>query len=130
MLRNKQIFVAGLVLTVGMLVSCASGVGISTSKKYPIQVLYDGQTPDRPYKELGVVEISSEDSLSRDQLRDNRMMNRGNDAKTKELLVSHLVVKAQKMGADALINLKYKYYTSMKSEGYIISGTAVRYNGE
>jgi uncharacterized protein YbjQ (UPF0145 family) len=57
-------------------------------------------------------------------------MFRGNDAKTKELLTARLVIKAQKIGADAIINVKYKYYTSVNREGYLLSGLAVRYRGE
>ena len=114
-----------------MLSACAgSGIPISSNTKYPIEVLYDNQPLERPYSELGVVEIGSEDSLTADQTKDKRMMFRGNDAKTKELLTARLVMKAQKIGADAIINVKYKYYTSVDKEGYMLSGLAVRYRGE
>jgi len=114
-----------------VLFSCAGGgIPISTNTKYPIELLYDNQPLERPYSEIGIVEISSEDSLTERQTRDKRMMYRGNDAKTKELLTARLVIKAQKIGADAIINVKYKYYTSIKNEGYILSGLAVRYRGE
>ncbi|KQS31499.1 hypothetical protein [Dyadobacter sp. Leaf189] len=117
-------------LSAAFLSSCSSGIPISTNTKYPIEVLYENQTVDRPYTEIGVVEISSEDSLTREQTQDRRMMYRGNDAKTKELLTARLVMKAQKIGADAIIHVQYKYYTSAKSEGYMLSGLAVRYRGE
>ena len=114
-----------------MLSACAgSGIPISSNTKYPIEVLYDNQPLERPYSELAVVEIGSEDSLTADQTKDKRMMFRGNDAKTKELLTARLVMKAQKIGADAIINVKYKYYTSVDKEGYMLSGLAVRYRGE
>jgi hypothetical protein len=116
-------------LTVTLL-NCASGIPISTSGKYPIEVLYDNQPLQRPYSEIGIIEIGSEDSLTREQTQDRRMMYRGNDAKTKELLTARLVMKAQKIGADAIINVKYKYYTSVEKEGYMLSGLAVRYRGE
>ncbi|MBE9460608.1 hypothetical protein ACFP1I_21755 [Dyadobacter subterraneus] len=119
-----------LALTIIVLAGCASGVPISTSKKYPIEVLYDNQSLDRPYSEIGWVEISSEDSLTARQTKDRKMMYRGNDAETKELLAARLVMKAQKIGASALINVQYKYYTSVKKEGYIMKGLAVRYRGE
>ena len=118
-------FAAILVLT-----GCSSGIPISTNTKYPIELLYDNQPLERPYSEIGIVEITSEDSLTARQTQDKRMMYRGNDAKTKELLTARLVMKAQKIGADAIINVKYKYYTSVKSEGYMLSGLAVRYRGE
>ncbi|MCF0058238.1 hypothetical protein [Dyadobacter sp. CY356] len=119
-----------LALTIITLAGCASGVPISTSKKYPIEVLYENQSLDRPYSEIGWVEISSEDSLTARQTKDRKMMYRGNDAETKELLAARLVMKAQKIGANALINVQYKYYTSVKKEGYIMKGLAVRYRGE
>lgn len=121
-----------LVLVFAMiLASCAGGgIPISSNTKYPIEVLYDNQPLERPYSEIGIVEITSEDSLTERQTQDKRMMFRGNDAKTKELLTARLVIKAQKIGADAIINVKYKYYTSVNREGYLLSGLAVRYRGE
>lgn len=119
-----------LALTIIILAGCAAGMPISTSKKYPIEVLYENQSLDRPYSEIGWVEISSEDSLTARQTKDRKMMYRGNDAETKELLAARLVMKAQKIGASALINVQYKYYTSVKKEGYIMKGLAVRYRGE
>jgi hypothetical protein len=118
------------ILSIIILAGCASGIPISTSKKYPIEVLYENQSLDRPYSEIGWVEISSEDSLTARQTKDKKMMYRGNDADTKELLAARLVMKAQKIGANALINVQYKYYTSVKKEGYIMKGLAVRYRGE
>lgn len=113
------------------LFNCAGGgIPISTNTKYPIEVLYENQKLERPYSEIGMIEISSEDSLTERQTQDKRMMYRGNDAKTKELLTARLVIKAQKIGADAIINVNYKYYTSVKKEGYLLSGLAVRYRGE
>ena len=130
MIKNKQIKQAALLFVFSTMLGCAAGVPISTNTKYPIEVLYDNQPLERPYSEIGLVEISNEDSLTAKQTQDKRMMFRGNDAKTKELLTARLVLKAQKIGADAIINVKYKYYTSVKSEGYMLSGLAVRYRGE
>lgn len=106
------------------------GIPITTSTKYPIDVFYDNQTLDRPYSEIGWIEIGSEDSLTAEQTKDRRMMQRGNDVKTKELLTARLVMKAQKIGANAIINVQYKYYTTVKNEGYMLKGLAVRYRGE
>lgn len=128
---SKSIPFCFALLTALTLLGCAgSGIPISTNTKYPIEVLYDNQPLERPYSEIGIVEIGSEDSLTERQTQDKRMMFRGNDAKTKELLTARLVIKAQKIGADAIINVKYKYYTSVKQEGYMLSGLAVRYRGE
>jgi uncharacterized protein YbjQ (UPF0145 family) len=57
------------------------------------------------------------------------MVYRGNDAQTKDLLTAQLVLKAQKVGADALINVQYRYFTSTTVEGYTMKGLAVKYRG-
>jgi hypothetical protein len=128
MIKNTKSTSAILILLIGILAGCA--IPISSSQKYPIEVLYEGEMLERPYSEIGFIEITDEDTLTPQQTRDNRMMHRGNDAKTKELLKAKLVLKAQKIGADAIINVKYKYYTSAKKEGYMLNGVAVRYRGE
>ena len=125
--KINQVLIA---LSIAFFSACAGGIPISTGTKYPIEVLYEDQSLERPYSEIGIIEISNEDSLTARQTQDKRMMFRGNDAKTKELLTARLVLKAQKIGADAIINVKYKYYTSVKNEGYMLSGLAVRYRGE
>lgn len=130
MIKNQKLNQVVLFLSFSIFLGCAGGIPISTNTKYPIEVLYDDQPLERPYSEIGLVEISNEDSLTARQTQDKRMMFRGNDAKTKELLTARLVLKAQKIGADAIIKVKYKYYTSVKSEGYMLSGLAVRYRGE
>lgn len=126
MFRFKVI--GSLVLPGLMLLSC--GIPITTSTKYPIDILYENEPIERPYSEIGWVEITSEDTLSADQTTNKRMMQRGNDAKTKELLTARLVIKAQKIGANAIIKVQYQYYTTVKSEGYLLKGLAVRYRGE
>lgn len=130
MIKNSKIVHGLLFLVFTTFMGCASGIPISTNKKYPIEVLREGEILDRPYTEIGLIEITDEDTLTAQQTRDNRMMFRGNDAKTKELLTARLVLKAQKIGADAIINVKYKYYTSVNKEGYLLNGIAVRYRGE
>jgi uncharacterized protein YbjQ (UPF0145 family) len=129
--KIKSIQLSLVLVSAMILASCAGGgIPISSNTKYPIEVLYDNQPLERPYSEIGIVEITSEDSLTERQTQDKRMMFRGNDAKTKELLTARLVIKAQKIGADAIINVKYRYYTSVNREGYLLSGLAVRYRGE
>lgn len=108
--------------------SCA--VPITTSKKYPIDVLYENQNLEIPFSEIGWIEISSEDALQPNQTKNERMLDRGNDAKTKEILTGRLVAKAQSIGANAIIQVQYKYYTSVNSEGYLLKGLAVRYRGK
>ncbi|MCE7043837.1 hypothetical protein [Dyadobacter sp. CY312] len=130
MIKNQKIVQGLLFLSFSILIGCSGGIPISTNTKYPIEVLREGEILERPYTEIGLIEITDEDTLTANQTKDNRMMFRGNDAKTKELLTARLVLKAQKIGADAIINVKYKYYTSVDKEGYLLNGIAVRYRGE
>jgi hypothetical protein len=105
-------------------------IPISTGPNYPIDVFMSDQTPDRPYSEIQWVEISRQDTLdARQKKESNRMVYRGNDAQTKDLLTAQLVLKAQKVGADALINVQYRYFTSTTVEGYTMKGLAVKYRG-
>ncbi len=106
-------------------------IPISTGPNYPIDVFMSDQAPDRPYSEIQWVEISRQDSLDARQKKDsNRMVYRGNDAQAKDLLTAQLVLKAQKVGADALINVQYQYFTSATVEGYTMKGLAVKYRGD
>lgn len=106
-------------------------IPISTGPNYPIDVFMSDQAPDRPYSEIQWVEISRQDSLdARQRKESNRMAYRGNDAQAKDLLTAQLVLKAQKVGADALINVKYQYFTSATVEGYSMKGLAVKYRGD
>jgi hypothetical protein len=107
-----------------------SGLPISTKTKYAIDVFYDTDVPERPYEEIQWIEMANEAELQRKPRKGDRMIDQGNDAETKSLLTAQLVVKAQKMGADALIKVQYKYYTSVDSEGYSMRGLAVKYRGE
>jgi len=69
MIRNNKIKQVVLFLTFGAMLGCSGGIPISTSTKYPIEVLYDTQPLERPYSEIGLVEISNEDSLTARQTR-------------------------------------------------------------
>ena len=106
-------------------------IPISTGTVYPIDVFMENQSPDRPYSEIEWVSISQDDTLSAKQKADNtRMTARGNDAQTKELLTARLVLKAQKLGADAIMKVNYQYYTSATMEGYTMKGLAIKYRGD
>ncbi len=113
----------------GLLTHCA--VPITTGTKYPIDIYMENERPDRPYSEIREVEISSEDTLALQQTKGaGQTRYRGKSSQDKELLKAQLVLKAQKLGADALIHVKYQYFASATSEGFIIKGMAVRYRGE
>ena len=106
-------------------------IPISTRTVYPIDVFMEGQKPDRPYSEIEWVSISQDDTLSAQQKAPSRgMTSRGNDAQTKELLTARLVLKAQKLGADAIMKVNYQYYTSATMEGYTMKGMAIKYRGD
>ncbi|WP_207507189.1 hypothetical protein [Telluribacter humicola] len=106
-------------------------IPISGGAVYPIDVFFENQSPDRPFSELQWVEISDENKLNERQKKsDERLLYRGNNAETKELLTAQLVLKAQKLGADALMNVQYKYYTTATTEGYTMRGLAIQYRGE
>ncbi|WP_247234330.1 hypothetical protein [Telluribacter sp. SYSU D00476] len=127
--------ILGTVLFLGTFVVMSGcfrpAIPISRGAVYPIDVFYENQSPDRPYSELQWVEISNEDLLNERQKKSGeRLLHRGNDAQAKELLTAQLVLKAQKMGAHALMNVQYKYYTTATTEGYSMRGLAIQYRGE
>ena len=130
----QPLFVRGCVflMLASVFTACfRPAIPISTGPNYPIDVFMSDQAPDRPYSEIQWVEISREDTLSARQKKEsNRMVFRGNDAQTKDLLTAQLVLKAQKVGADALIKVQYSYFTSATMEGFTMKGLAVRYRGD
>ncbi|GAB2777566.1 hypothetical protein GCM10027275_20870 [Rhabdobacter roseus] len=118
--------------TLGIALGCfRPAIPLRSGPAYPIDLFYENQAPDRPFSELQWVEITRDEALNeRQQKNSSRMLYRGNDAEGKQLLTAQLVLKAQKLGADALINVQYKYYTSATSEGYTMRGLAVQYRGQ
>lgn len=132
MLIKKNI---GTVLFLGIILIVSGcfrpAIPISRGAVYPIDVFFENQSPDRPYSELQWVEISNEDLLNERQKKNGeRLLHRGNDAQAKDLLTAQLVLKAQKLGADALMNVQYRYYTTTTTEGYSMRGLAISYRGE
>ncbi len=106
-------------------------IPISQKMSFPLDVFYENETPERPYSEIQWVEISREDALRASQTKDEkRMLERGNNVEAKNLMTAQLAMKAQKIGADALVNVNYQYYAGKDYEGYSMRGLAVRYRGE
>ncbi len=99
---------------------------------YPVDVFYENQRPARPFDPLQDLEVKGEVQLSARQLdeRNKRMLSRGNDMQQKELMLARLTLQAKNIGADALVAVKYTYYTSMTDNGYIMTGLAVKYKKE
>ena len=105
-------------------------VYLQNSPNYPIDVFYDNQRPDRPFMPIKELESTGEDALTNRQTANRRMLSRGNDMQQKELLLARLTMEAKKLGADALVGVRYKYYTSQTDNGYIMTGLAVKYRTE
>ncbi|GAB2519867.1 hypothetical protein [Spirosoma aerophilum] len=105
-------------------------VYLQNKPSYPVDVFYDTQRPERPFDPLQDLEVKGEVPLEARQSGNKRMLSRGNDMQQKELLLSRLTLQAKKLGADALVSVRYTYYTSMTDNGYLMTGLAVRYKKE
>lgn len=105
-------------------------VYLQNKPSYPVDVFYDNQRPERPFDPLQDLEVKGEVPLVARQSGNRRMLERGNDMQQKELMLARLTLQAKKLGADALVSVRYTYYTSMTDNGYVMSGLAVRYKQE
>ena len=105
-------------------------VYLQNKPSYPVDVFYENQRPERPFDPLQDLEVKGEVPLADRQSANRRMLSRGNDMQQKELMLSRLTIQAKKLGADALVAVRYTYYTSTTDNGYIMSGLAVRYKQE
>ncbi|GAA4405875.1 hypothetical protein GCM10023187_24730 [Nibrella viscosa] len=106
-------------------------IPLSTQPRYPVDIFYENERPDRPFMEIQALEMKEETPLNPTQrTKDGRMVRRGKDMQEKELLLARLSLQAKRLGADALVNVRYKYYTSTTMNGYILEGVAVRYRPE
>ncbi|GAA4448369.1 hypothetical protein GCM10023189_06110 [Nibrella saemangeumensis] len=106
-------------------------IPISTHPRYPIDIFYENERPDRPFTEIQALEMKEETPLNPVQrTKDGRMVQRGKNMQEKELLLARLSLQAKRLGADALVNVRYKYYTSATTNGYVLEGVAVKYRPE
>ena len=126
---------SGLLLVIlfstGLLTGCFQPiVYLRNSPNYPVEVLYDNQRPERPFEPLQDLETKGEVRLADRQTANRRMLSRGNDMQQKELLLARLTMEAKKIGADALVDVRYTYYTSVTDNGYVMTGLAVKYKKE
>ena len=120
-----------LLLFLSSLAGCfRPAIPIAMQPKYPVGVFYDNQRPDRPFDPIRELNSTGEVPLNDRQTADRRMVRRGNDMQQKETLLARLTLEAKKLGADALIDVRYKYYTSRTENGYLMSGVAVKYRKE
>ena len=122
--------IAILLLTL-ILTGCFRPVAYLQNKThYPVEVFYENQRPERPFAPLQDLEIKDEVDLTQRQWGNQRMLSRGNNAQQKELMLSRLTMQAKKLGADALVAVRYTYYTAVNYNGYIMTGLAVTYKQE
>ncbi|ARK12609.1 hypothetical protein A6C57_20965 [Fibrella sp. ES10-3-2-2] len=106
-------------------------IPISTGPKYPVELFYADQQPGRPYDELKFLSITEEAPLQAYQkIKGGRMLGRGNTMLDKDALMGKLTLQAQRLGADALVNVKYQYFTTATANGYSLEGLAVKYRQE
>ena len=120
-----------LVVGIGGLASCFRPiVYLKNSPNYPVDVFYANQRPERPFEPLQDLESKGDVTLQNSQTVNRRMLSRGNNMQEKEMLLARLTMEAKKLGADALVDVRYKYYTSITNNGYVMTGLAVKYKKE
>lgn len=103
---------------------------LQSKRKYAVDVFYENQRPERPFAPLQDLEVKGEVPLTDRQSSNQRMLSRGNNVEQKELMLSRLTMQAKKLGADALVAVRYTYYSSTTDNGYMMSGLAVKYKKE
>jgi len=103
------------------------GLGFQIPDKYPIEILIGKEKPQTETQEIENLIISDESPIEPDQLYKGRMLNRGNDQQQKKALLDRMVAQAQDLGASGLMNVNYKVFSTTKTTGYTLSGTAFRY---
>ncbi|QKZ15524.1 hypothetical protein [Spirosoma sp. KUDC1026] len=125
---------AGLyLLLVSTLTSCfQSAIPLNSKKwgKYAVDVFYGDDRPTRPYLPLQELQMRQEIPLADRQSKNGMMLSRGNNVEQKQLLLSRLATQADRLGADALVEVKYTYFTSVTENGYVMTGVAVKYKDE
>jgi hypothetical protein len=129
MKRSKILWI--LVVGIGGLTSCFRPiVYLKNSPNYPVDVFYVNQRPERPFEPLQDLESKGNVTLQNSQTVNRRMLSRGNNMQEKEMLLARLTMEAKKLGADALVDVRYTYYTSKNENGYVMTGLAVKYRQE
>ena len=130
---TKQLIMGRLLIAIMLLsvTGCFKPVVYLQNKThYPVDVFYDNQRPERPFAPMQDLKVTGEVPLTQKQSTSQRMLSRGNDMQQKELMLARLTMQAKKLGADALVSVRYTYYTSTTDNGYIMTGLAVKYKKE
>jgi hypothetical protein len=103
------------------------GLGFQMPDKYPIEILIGEEQPQTSIEVIEKLTISDESPLQDNQLYKGKMLYRGNDQQQKKAILDRMVAQAQDLGASGLMNINYKVFTTAKTTGYILSGTAFKY---
>ncbi|MEZ0485157.1 hypothetical protein [Fibrella aquatica] len=131
MSRYPALFTLVACFSLGLASCFRPAIPISTGPKYPVELFYAEQRPGRAYDELKFLYINEETPLQAGQrIKGGRMLGRGNTMLDKDALMGKLTLQAQRLGADALINVRYQYFTTATANGYSLEGLAVKYKQE
>jgi hypothetical protein len=103
------------------------GLGFQIPDKFPIEILEGEEKPQTAYEEIQKLSLSDETPIQPDQEYKGKMLKRGNNQQEKKAMLDRLVAQAQDLGASGLMNVNYKVFSTQKTTGYILSGTAFRY---
>ena len=104
-----------------------TGLGFQTPDKFPIEILEGQDKPQTAYEEIQNLSLSDETPIQPDQEYKGKMLKRGNNQQEKKAMLDRLVAQAQDLGASGLMNVNYKVFSTQKTTGYVLSGTAFRY---
>ncbi|MEZ4900755.1 MAG: hypothetical protein R2822_02875 [Spirosomataceae bacterium] len=137
-MKSKPHFSFFTFLLIALLYACGrptttsnGGLGIPiklANAEYPLDIFYENQPTNRPYTTLGPVKVEKEVPLNTAQTsREGRMIYRGNNEEQKRALLDQLILQGVGMGAHALVNVRYKYYTAKDYQGFVMEGVAVKY---
>lgn len=104
-----------------------TGLGFQVPDKFPIEILEGQDKPQTAYEEIQNLSLSDESPIQPDQEYKGKMLKRGNNQQEKKVMLDRLVAQAQDLGASGLMNVNYKVFSTQKTTGYVLSGTAFRY---
>lgn len=132
LMRRRSTFIYLFTTLPFLLAGCfRPAIPISTGPHYPVELFYADQRPGRPYDELKFLSITDEVPLqANQQVNKGRMLARGNTMLDKDALMGKLTLQAKRLGADALVNVRYQYFTTATTNGYSMEGLAVKYKEE
>lgn len=113
--------------------ACTFRSGMMTNK-YPVEVFWDKQEPNRDYEVIGNVALQNEryyttkdKKMRKELLTHYGDLPRGYRYEEKEILVFQLTRKAKEMGADAIMHINYSLTVSQNKYGYDLSAVALKY---